>query len=346
MLRKLTGRLAVVACLTGPMMVPPDVRAQDTDIASFYKDKQVTVFIGYGPGGGYDLYARTMSKYLPQHIPGNPRVLNMNMPGASTIKLGTHLHSTAPRDGTAFGIVNPALLLDAVFYEKSTVPFNPAELTLIGNASNSAMLLVAWHTAGVNTLEDLKTKELTIGATSRTGDTFILPQAIKNILGLKLKIIMGYPGTREALIALESGELSGRVWNYESIKATRMDWVRDGTIKVVSQLSLERHPEFPNVPLASEAAKNEEDRKALEIIFLSTEFARPFVAPPKMPAMQTKALRDAFMATMRDPGFIADIEKQQLEISPMSAEEMEGWLKQAYEAPPNLIKRIRTALAD
>src|SRR3954463_11219878 len=281
-------------------------------VAEFYHGKTITCYIGYGAGGGYDLFARTISRHLSKHIPGNPIVLPVNMPGASSMILGNHLARRAPQDGTAFGAVNSALVFDTLFAgSESKAQFHGPELTMIGNAVSSASVLVAWHTSGVKTIDDLKQKQLIIGATSRSGDTYLLPLAVKNILGLdNLKIITGYPGTREAAIALERGEITGRVWDMEGIKAARPQWLRDGRLNIVAQLAPRKMPEVPaNVPLVKDFVTSEDDKKVLDVIFMSPILARPYIAPPNIPAERVKALRDAFMATMVDPAFLAEIQK-------------------------------------
>jgi hypothetical protein len=213
--------------------------ASAQSVAEFYKGKTITVYIGYGVGGGYDLFARTISRHMPRHIPGNPTILPVNMPGASSMILANHLAKRAPQDGTAFGAVNSALVFDRLFAgAESKAQFSGPEMTMVGNAVSSAAVLVAWHASGVKTLDDVRQKGLVVGATSRTGDTYLLPLAVKNILGLeKMKIILGYPGTREAAIALERGEITGRVWDMEGIKAARPQWLADGSLNIVAQLA-------------------------------------------------------------------------------------------------------------
>src|SRR5436309_9280527 len=242
-------------------------------VADFYRGKTVTCFIGYGVGGGYDLFARTISRHLSRHIPGNPAIVPVNMPGASSMVLGNHLARRAARDGTAIGAVNSALLFDTLFAgTESKALFNGPEMIMLGNAVSSAAVLIAWHTTGIKTIDDLRRKPLVIGAPSRTGDTYLLPLSIKNILGLdNLKIITGYPGTREIAIAIERGELTGRVWDMEGIKAARPQWLRDGSINILAQLAPKKAPEVPpDVPLVKEFVPDEGDQKALDVIFIST----------------------------------------------------------------------------
>jgi tripartite-type tricarboxylate transporter receptor subunit TctC len=318
-------------------------------VAEFYRGKTIICYIGYGVGGGYDLFARTISRYLPRHIPGNPTISPVNMPGASSMILANHLAKRAPHDGTAFGAVNSALVFDPLFAgSESKAQFAGPDMTMIGNAVSSASVLVAWNTSGVKTIADLKQKRLIIGATSRSGDTYLLPLAVKNVLALdNLKIITGYPGTREAAIALEQGEITGRVWDMEGIKAARPYWLKDGSINIVAQLAPRKMPEVPpDVPLVKDYASNDDEKKVLDVIFTSTILARPYVAPPGVPADRVKALRDAFMATMKDPDFLAETQKLQLTIDALSGEEMERVVRDAYALPEAVIAKVRKALAD
>ncbi len=317
------------------------------EVADFYKGKTVTVYIGYGPGGGYDLYARTLARHMVKHIPGNPQALPSNMPGASSMTLGNFLAKIAPKDGTAFGAVNSALLFDPLFAGKnSKAQFTGPDMTMIGNLTSSASVLVAWHTSGIKTLDDVREKGITIAATSPSGDTYLLPLSIKNMLGLdKLKLIIGYPGTREAALALERGEVSGRVWDMEGIKAARPDWLRDNKINLVAQLAPKKMPEVPShVPLVRDSVPDEEDRRVLDVIFLSTVIARPYVAPPGIPEDRKKALRAAFMATVADAEFLSEISKVQLTIDAMSGDEMEQLIKDSYNLPPRTVEKVRKAL--
>jgi tripartite-type tricarboxylate transporter receptor subunit TctC len=333
----------LIACVLAPLAVA-SAHAQD-----FFKGKQIGLYVGYEAGGGYDVFARTIARHIASHIAGTPSVIVINMPGASSMVLGNHLAKVSPRDGTAFGAVNSALLFDTIFAgPESKAQFRGTDMTMIGNIVSSASVLIAWKTTGIKTLEDLKTKPLIIAATSRTGDTYLLPLAIKKILGLtNMKIIMGYSGTAAAAVALERGEVTGRVWDMEGIKAARPQWLTDGSINILAQLAPQKMPEVPaSVPLVKDSVPSEEDRKVLDVIFLSTVLARPYIGPPGIPAPRAKVLRDAFMATMRDPAFLAETDKLKLTVDPMSGEEMQKVLKDAYALPEETLLKVRKTLSD
>ena len=323
-------------------------QARADALADFYRTKTITVYIGYEAGGGYDLYARTIAKHLGKHMPGNPRTLAQNMPGASSMVLGNYLAKIAPRDGTAIGAINSALLFDPIFNAESKAQFKGTEMTALGNVVSSASVLLAWKSTGIKSLADLKTKEIIIGATSRSGDTYTLPLALKKVLGLTaMKIIPGYAGTREVALALEKGEVTGRVWDLDGIRAARPQWLTDGSITLVAQLAPEKSPEVPaNVALVKEFVANAEDNQMLDTIFISTTLARPYIAPPGLPAERTAALRSAFMATMSDTEFRADMEKLSMSVGPISGEAMEKIVADAYALPPAMVEKIRALLKD
>ena len=317
-------------------------------VADFYRNKTITVYIGYEAGGGYDLYARTIAKHLPKHVPGNPRALAQNMPGASSMVLGNYLARIAPRDGTAIGAINSALLFDPIFNAESKAQFKGTEMTALGNVVSSASVLLAWKSTGITSLADLKTKPIIIGATSRSGDTYTLPLAIKKVLGLTaMKIIPGYAGTREVAIALEKGEVTGRVWDMEGIRAARPTWLTDGSITLVAQLAPEKMPEVPaSVALVKELVTSAEDNQILDTIFISTTLARPYVAPPGLPPDRVAALRTAFMDIMNDAEFRTDMEKFGMSIGPISGQVMQKIVADAYALPPAMVDKVRALLKD
>jgi tripartite-type tricarboxylate transporter receptor subunit TctC len=316
-------------------------------VADFYKDRTINLYIGYGVGGTYDATARLLARHMPKHIPGAPTILASNMPGASSMLLANYLARVAPKDGTAFGAVNSALLFDPLFAGARTkAQFKGPDLTMIGNAVGSASVLVAWSTTGVRTIDDVRAKGLTLGATSPSGDTYLLPLAVKNILGLeRLKIVIGYPGTREAMIALEQGEITGRVWSMEGLKGTRPDWLRDGKVNIVAQLAPQKMPEVPSdVPLIKDYVKDADDRAALDVIFLSTILARPYIAPEGVPKSRAGALRRAFDAALADPELLQEAKQRQLDIDPMSGEKMQEIIEGAYSLSGETIAKVRRAL--
>lgn len=338
-MRKAAGILIAMCALAGG--------ARADAVSDFYQGKTVNLYIGYGPGGAYDTYSRLLARYMPSHLPGTPTFVPQNMPGASSMRMANFLARVAPKDGTAFGAVNSALIFDPLFAgARSQAQFKGPDMTMLGNVVSSASVLVAWAATGVKTLDDVREKGLTIGATSPSGDTYLLPLSVKNILGLdRLKIVIGYPGTREAALALEQGEISGRVWDMEGIKASRPDWLRDGKINIVAQLAPQKMPEVPaHVPLIKDYVKNPAERAALDVIFMSTVLARPYIAPEGIPAERVKALRSAFMKALEDPELLAEAKKRDLTIDPTSGERMQQIIDEAYRLPAATVETVRRAL--
>jgi tripartite-type tricarboxylate transporter receptor subunit TctC len=322
--------------------------AQD-GIAGFYKGRTVTCYVGYGVGGAYDLYARQISKFLSRYIPGEPKVVVENMPGASSMVLANYLAKRAPRDGTAIGAVNSALIFDPLFSgDASKAQFAGPDMTMIGNAVSAAAVLITWKTSGVQRFDDLQRRKLVIGAVSRTGDTYVLPLAMKRLLDLKnLELVTGYPGSREVLIALEQGEVTGRVWDMEGIRALRPQWLKDGSINLIVQLAASKMPEVPaGVPLLKDFVASADDRKVLDVIFMTTLLARPFIAPPGIPVERVGALRAAFMAVMKDRDFLAEAERAQIQVAPLAGADMERDVRAAYALPDAIIAKVRKVLAD
>lgn len=342
-MRSISVLLWAVAWLLAPRPCQAD------EVADFFRGKTITMFIGYPAGGGYDLYARALARHMGRHIPGNPSFVAQNMPGASSMVLANHIARVAPRDGTAMAAVNAALLFDWIYAgEASKAQFKGPELLALGSVVSSASVLVALAKAGVTRLDELKTKELIVGATGRSGDTYLHPLAVKRMLGLDgLRIVPGYPGTSDVVVALERGEITGRVWDLEGIKAARPQWLKDGTLRILAQLAPRKMPEVPaEVPLVKEFIADEAARQVLDVIFLSTALQRPYVAPPGLPPARAKAVRSAFMAAVRDAAFLAEMGKVGMTVDPTSGEEMDRMVAEAYALPAALIARVREVLKD
>ena len=258
--------------------------AAHKSVADFYRGKTITCFIGYGVGGGYDLFARTISRHMSRHIPGNPTILPVNMPGASSMILGNHLAKRAPRDGTAFGAVNSALLFDPLFAgAESKAQFNGPDMTMIGNAVSSAAVLIAWHTTGIKT-HRRSAPEAADRRRALAHRRHLSPAAVDQERARASTISRSSPAIRaraRSRSRSSAARLTGRVWDMEGIKAARPDWLKDGSINIVAQLAPSKMPEVPaGVPLVKDFVPNDDDKKVLDVIFMSTVLARPYIAPP------------------------------------------------------------------
>ena len=335
------GALAVwLAAAVGPAQADP--------VADFYRGKTITCYIGYGVGGGYDLIARTISRHMARHIPGEPSIVPVNMPGASSMVLANYLAKRAPADGTAFGAVNSALVYEPLFSgAASKAQFRAPDLTMIGNAVSSASIFFAWHTTGIKTVDDLKTKPLIIGAPSNSGDTYLQPLAIKNVLRLdKLKIVTGYPGTREIALAIEQGEARGPGLGHGRRAGGAAELAAGSTDQYPAQLAPNKMPEVPaDVPLIKDYVVNEDDKKVLDVIFMSTVLARPYIAPPGVPAERAGRAR-GLHGDDAGPGVSRRDQRLALTIAPTSGAQMQQIVRDNYGLPESIVLKVRKALGD
>jgi tripartite-type tricarboxylate transporter receptor subunit TctC len=308
--------------------------------ADFYKGKTVEVYIGYSVGGGYDIYARLLAKHIGKHIPGNPTVVAKNMEGAGSLRLANWLYNVGPKDGTAFGMIGRGTAFDPLLGRTKGAQFDATKYNWIGSANNEVSVCVAWHTSGVRTFEDLLTKELTVGGTGAAADTDQFPRIMNGMLGTKMKVVTGYPGGNDIGLALERGEVSGRCgWSWSSVKVTHQHWLDHKKISILIQLALEKHPELADVPLVTDLAKTEEERQVLKLVFARQVMGRPFLAPPGLAPEHVSVLRKAFMDTMKDKDFLAEADKGQLEITPVSGEEIQKLVVETHQTPAAVAKK-------
>jgi len=312
--------------------------------AEFYKGKTVELYIGYSVGGGYDLYARVLARHIGKHIPGNPTVVPKNMEGAGSLRLANWLYRVAPKDGTAFGTIGRGTGFDPVLGEPGA-QFDGTKFTWIGSANEEVSVCVAWQNSGVTSFDQLLTKELTVGGTAVSADTDQFPRIINGVLGTKMRIVSGYPGGNDVVLAMERGEVQGRCgWSWSSVKVTHRAWVDDKKITVLVQLSLAKHPDLRNVPVVTDLAKTDEQRQILKLIFARQTMGRPFLAPPAIPPDRADALRKAFIDTMSDKDFLADAEKSQLEINPVAGDKVQALVQEIYATPQEIAKKAAALL--
>ena len=312
--------------------------------AEFYKGKTVDLMVGYSAGGGYDVYARMIARYMGKHIPGNPTVVVKNMDGAGSLRLANALYHALPKDGTVFGTVARGAAFDPLLGNKAA-QFDASKFSWIGSANDEVSVCVAWNTSGITKIEDLYNKELVVGGTGPSADTDQFPRIVNGVLGTKMKIVTGYPGGNEVGLAMERGEVQGRCgWSWSSVKSTHQKWLDEKKFTILVQLALDKHPDLPDVPLIINLAKTDEQRQILKLIFARQVMGRPFVGPPNIPADRAEALRSAFMATMKDKDFLADTEKAQMEITPVPGDKVQALVKEVYSTPPEIAQKAASFL--
>jgi tripartite-type tricarboxylate transporter receptor subunit TctC len=319
--------------------------AQAQTPAEFYKGKTVELMIGYSVGGGYDVYARLIARHMGKHIPGNPTVVPKNMEGAGSLRLANWLYNVAPKDGLVFGTIGRGTGFDPLLGHK-TAQFEGPKFSWIGSANDEVSVCVVWNGRNkITKFEDLLTTELTVGGTGAAADTDQFPRIINGVLGTKMRIVTGYPGGNDVNLALERGEVDGRCgWSWSSVKSTRASWIADKKVTILMQLSLAKHPDMPDVPLIVDLAKNEEQRQILRLIFARQALGRPYLAPPGIPTDRVDALRQAFMATMKDKEFLAEADKAQLEITPVDGAALQKLVTEVYQTPPAIAQKAAELL--
>jgi len=312
--------------------------------AEFYKGKNIELYIGYSIGGGYDLYARVLARHIGKHIPGNPTIVPKNMEGAGSLRLANWLARVAPRDGTVFGTVGRGVPFDPLLGLPGT-QFKAPDFSWIGSANNEVSICTSWGTSQITKIEDVFTKQMIIGGTGPSDDTVQFPEVLNGVLGTKFRIISGYPGGNDVVLAMERGEVEGRCgWSWSTITATHPDWVKDKKIHLLVQLALEKHRDLPDVPVIVDLAKTTEQRQIIKLIFARQVVGRPYLAPPGIPKDRLEILRKAFMETMVDKDFLADANKSKLEIAPVTGDKVEALVKEIYETPPAVAEKAGALL--
>lgn len=322
-------------------------RAAAQSVEEFYKDKgkTVSIVVYTTTGSGYDLSARVLARHMPHHLPGGPTMIVRNMPGAGGLTATRYLYTTAPKDGTVFGTIGRGIPFEPLLGGATTFDFDPLKFIWLGSPSRESSLAIAWHTAQVRTAQDLFTKELLVAGTGASADSEIIPRALNGLLGTKFKIISGYEGLNRAVLAVERGEIEGLAyWSWGAIKTVKPDWLAENKVNLLFQTASPPHPEIPHVPSIATLAKTDEQCQAIELLFARDIAARPFVAPPDLPADRAQALMAAFAKSHQDPNFIADAEKSKLEIDFVSGAEVEDVIRKAYAAPAAVVDLVKRAM--
>jgi tripartite-type tricarboxylate transporter receptor subunit TctC len=331
--------MGVSAALLAAFVFP--VSAQS--VADFYKNKQVELLIGYTAGGGYDVYARLIARFMGNHIPGKPTIVPRNKPGAGSLLVANDLAGVAPKDGTVFGTFGRGNFLEALWGNPGA-KFDPTKLLWIGSANNEVSVCAFMTSAGITTTEEFLTKEIIVGGTGPGADTDLFPMVMNNVLGTHYRLITGYPGGNDINVAMERGEVQGRCgWSWSSVVATRPQWLKENKIYIAGQIALNKHPDLPNVPLVLDLAKNQHDRDVLEVVFSGQPMGRPYAAPPSLPPDRLKALREAFDSTMKDAAFLDEADKAKLEITPVDGEAVQKIVASVAAKPKDILQQAKDA---
>jgi tripartite-type tricarboxylate transporter receptor subunit TctC len=329
----------LMACATGFGIAAPGPARADA-VADFYRGKTVKIVVGFGVGGGYDIYARLAAEHLGRFIPGYPTMIVENMPGGGGVRAASFLHAAAPKDGTVLGVIVQAIAFDSVL---GNLPgkIDAGTYTFIGRLTSNVEAQFTWHTSKTKSLEDAKRQEVVVAATGATSPSTIVPRMLNETVGTKFKIVQGYPGTAEAALAMERGEVEGMMQSLESLQSAKPDWLTEKKINFIWQLALKPHPDFPDVPAVGQLGDTPEEQGMLRLIAGTADIGRSLVAPPEVPAERVAALRSAFQAMIADPGFRAAAKARNTPLDPATGEALQEIVAAAMRTPPAVVERTR-----
>ncbi|MDP2356916.1 MAG: tripartite tricarboxylate transporter substrate-binding protein [Beijerinckiaceae bacterium] len=335
--------LRVIIAALAAVSIPTAVKADEKGLVEFYSKNNLSIAVGFSAGGNYDLYARLIARHLDRHIPGTPRIIVQNVPGAGGRIVMNRAYATGPFDGSLIVLPNQGVATDQALADPG-VKYDARQFSWIGSPIVDVNVAWMWHTSNVRSLEDAKKREVVVGATGPNSPTYYVPRILNQVLGTQMRVVSGYPGSTELDRAIESGELDGRGtvgWN--SLKVTS-DWVATKKAHVIFQIGLTRAPDLSNVRLLQEFATSSREAQIFEFLALSPGMGRPFALPPKVPADRVKAMRAAFGATMNDPSFLNDAAKARLDISAVSGEQLQTIIDKTLAAPSEVLDVLHAAM--
>jgi tripartite-type tricarboxylate transporter receptor subunit TctC len=332
---------AAIAGLSAAVLWVQPAATQSSDTI----DRPVTIYVAGTAGGGIDLYARVVARHLGRHIPGNPTVTVQVMPGAGGIRAANFLAQQAPKDGTAMTTFAGGPILEPLVGSRKT-DYDSSQFTWIGAVTKDVGLCMALATTPFKTIDDVKKQQMIVAGTGAGSETDTWPIVLNEVLGTKFKLVTGYLGSQETIIAIERNEAHGRcVFSYSALKTAKPDWLRDNKINVLVLTALAGHPDFPGVPAVVDLVSKPEDRQLLELMVGPTAMARPFAAPPGVPANRATLMRRAFDATMKDPEFLADAAKIKADVQSSTGEEVQKLVARLYATPRPVVERMKKLLA-
>jgi tripartite-type tricarboxylate transporter receptor subunit TctC len=318
--------------------------SEPLSVAEFYKGKTISIVVGSDSGGGYDLNARVLGRHLGRYIPGNPNIIIQNKPGASSLVAANYVYELAPKDGTVIAAVQRPIPFPTLFVDDGA-RYDVRKIQWLGSTMNELGLVVAWHTAPQQTIADVLKVPMLVGGNGPGTDTEIFARALNNMLGTQFKIVSGYPGQAQIVLAMERGEVQGTAnWSWSDIQKGHPDWVRDKKIRLLLQLDLKKSPDLPDVPFIMDLARTDDERQVFQILMGMKALGRPYFVAPGVPEDRTAALRTAFMQTMTDPEFLAEAKQSLGTIDPVSGADMQTIVTRVYSLPSNVVDKARDAV--
>jgi len=311
--------------------------------ANVYAGKTITVITSTGAGGTYDLVARLIARHMPRHIAGSPTMIVQNMPGGGNVLATNYMYNIAPKDGTAIATIHSAMPLHQVL-DGQGVRYDADKFNWLGSTGPQNEVILVWHTAGVGTLAQAMEREVILGGTGAGSGIVIIPTLMNNLLGTRFKIVTGYRTSEEVNLGLQRGEVQARAFGFGSIVSQHPDWLKEKKVVFLAQAGARREKLLPDVPLLTELAGSDQQRRIFELVSAAPALGQPYVAPPGVPAERLVILRAAFAATLRDPAFLADAAKIPFEIDPIDADEAARIVRDTINAPADVVARAKAAM--
>jgi tripartite-type tricarboxylate transporter receptor subunit TctC len=337
------GRISILwglAALGVGLLAGSAAGSAQSAIENFYKGKNIDLIVGYPPGGSNDVYGRFVARHMSRHIPGNPTIVLRNMPGGGSLLAANHIYNIAPKDGTVLGIVSPTVPLDAKLGNPQA-KYVPEKFNWIGRIGPAVNPLMVWHTQPYNTWKDALSQDITLSATGAGSTVSVYPTVLNNVLKTRFKLIMGYKGSGEAMLAMERGETAGHSTAWEALKTQHPDWITSGKVRILLQFALTRHPEMAKVPTAIEIAETGDQKAILRAVLNATEIGKPFLTTPGVPKERVEALRRAFDTMVKDPELISEFEKAGTDLMPMNGEGLQKLVEELGRIPPDLVAKVK-----
>jgi tripartite-type tricarboxylate transporter receptor subunit TctC len=334
---------AIVAALAAVSTSP--AQSQDA-VEQFFRGKTINIYVGSSAGGGYDTYARLLARHFGKRIPGQPTIVVQNMPGAGSNKAASYIYSVAPKDGTAIGAIFPGAVLQTLLGD-TAVQHDPSKFVYLGSANSDVYHCFSRTDGPAKNFRDVLQREVILGASNEGGTTRDLAAMMNNLAGAKFRIVTGYAGSKEIGLAVERNEVHGACGiGWTGFTTLYPHWFEKKLVTMLLQLSVKGHAELNamGVPLATEFARSQEDRQAMELVLSQGVFGRPFVLPPGVPQERTDALRKAFMAAMTDPALLSDAKKANLDLEALSGSDLQTLIASLYALPPNIIEKAKQSM--
>jgi tripartite-type tricarboxylate transporter receptor subunit TctC len=331
-------RIAALATLAGTF----DGHAYAQPAEPLFARKTINIYIGYTAGGSYDLYGRLVARHLGKHLPGTPTVVAQNMPGAGSLKAANYLYEVAPRDGSALGVVVESAALEQALANPAA-QYDAARFTYLGRVATSNNIFMMWHTAKTQSIEEAKLRETSLAGTGPGSIADTVPRLLNAFMGTRFKIISGYPASNEAMLAMERGEVEGASSSWAAVKVGRQDWLRDKKIKIVLQTTPERVAELPDTPSLGELGANAEEKQVYALYASGSAIGRAVIGPPGIAAERVQALRAAFDAMVKDPEFIAEVQRINVELEPLNGDTVQKLVERTLAVPAAVKERAKHA---